>query len=96
MANVEKLGIALTTQQVAAMREAVESGEYATTSEIVREAVRDWQAKRELRREEVQRLRRLWDEGKASGKPAPLDFEELNAEGRRRVEAMRKAGGHGR
>jgi len=29
------------------------TGEYATTSEIVREAVRDWQFKRELRQEEV-------------------------------------------
>ncbi|CDX18236.1 Putative addiction module antidote protein, CopG/Arc/MetJ family (fragment) [Mesorhizobium sp. ORS 3324] len=73
MANVEKMSVAVTTQQAAVMREAVETGEYATTSEIVREAMRDWLTKRELRQEDVRRLLRLWDEGKASGKPQPLD-----------------------
>ncbi|WP_316159971.1 ribbon-helix-helix domain-containing protein [Bradyrhizobium sp. SZCCHNRI20481] len=43
MASVEKLSVALTSEQVSALKTAVESGEYATTSEIVREAVRDWQ-----------------------------------------------------
>jgi antitoxin ParD1/3/4 len=45
----------------------VETGEYATTSEIVREAIRDWQFKRELRQEDLSRLRQMWDQGKASG-----------------------------
>lgn len=65
MANVEKVSVALTVQQAALMRAAVAAGEYATTSEIVREAVRDWQAKRELRQEDVRRLRQLWDEGES-------------------------------
>ena len=46
MPNVEKMSVALTAQQVAALRAAVDAGEYATASEAVREAVRDWQAKR--------------------------------------------------
>lgn len=41
---IEKLSIAVTSAQVAA--QAVDSGEYATTSHIVREAVRDRQNKR--------------------------------------------------
>jgi len=45
----------------------VETGEYATTSEIVREAIRDWQFKRELRQEDLSRLRQMWDQGNASG-----------------------------
>ncbi|BCH11137.1 hypothetical protein MesoLj131c_53950 [Mesorhizobium sp. 131-3-5] len=57
MANVEKMSVAVTPQQAAAVREAVEAGEYATPSEIVREAVRDWQAKRELRHDNIRRLR---------------------------------------
>jgi antitoxin ParD1/3/4 len=68
--DIQKVSVALTGEQLAALKAAVEAGEYATTSEIVREAIRDWQFKRELRREDVKRLRQLWDEGKASG-PAP-------------------------
>ena len=85
MANVEKMSVAVTPQQAAAMREAVEAGEYATASEIVREAVRDWQAKRELRHDNIRRLRQRWDEGKASGPPEPVDFDALRKEARRKL-----------
>jgi antitoxin ParD1/3/4 len=91
VADIQKVSVALTGQQLAALKAAVEVGEYATTSEIVREALRDWQFKRELRQEEVKRLRRLWDEGKASGPPEPLDFGELRREARRRLAEARKA-----
>jgi antitoxin ParD1/3/4 len=79
MANIQKVSIALTSEQLAVLRQAVAAGEYATTSEIVREAVRDWQLKRELREEDVRRLRQLWDDGKASGKPKPFDIERTIA-----------------
>lgn len=41
MPNVEKMSIALTPEMAALVREAVETGEYATSSEMVREALRD-------------------------------------------------------
>jgi antitoxin ParD1/3/4 len=85
MANVEKMSVELTSQQVAALRTAVENGEYATTSEVVREAIRDWQVKRELRAEDTRRLQEMWDQGKASGKPVPLDFDDLRREARQRL-----------
>lgn len=85
MANVEKMSVAVTLQQAAVMREAVEAGEYATTSEIVREAMRDWQTKRELRQVDVRHLRQLWDEGKASGEAQPIDFADLRKEARRKL-----------
>jgi antitoxin ParD1/3/4 len=87
VSNIEKLSVALTGEQVAALKAAVETGEYATTSEIVREAVRDWQTKRALRREDVERLRRLWEEGIASGPGRFSDMSELKAEARRRLKA---------
>jgi antitoxin ParD1/3/4 len=89
MPNVEKVSVALTTQQVSALKAAVDSGEYATTSEAVREAVRDWQAKRDLRFEDVRRLQEMWDEGKASGPARPLDFDKLRKEARRRLAETR-------
>jgi antitoxin ParD1/3/4 len=90
--NVEKLSIALTGEQAAAIRAAVETGEYATTSEAIREAVRDWQMKRELRQEDIKRLRQLWDEGVASGSAGPVDMDGLRKEARGRLEQKRKAG----
>jgi antitoxin ParD1/3/4 len=57
----------LTGEQISALKAAVETGEYATTCEIVRDAVRDWQLKRELRQEDIKRRRQLWDAGLASG-----------------------------
>jgi len=85
MPEVQKLSIALTGEQVAALKAAVETGEYATTSEIVREAIRDWQFKRELRQDDLRRLRQLWDQGKASGNATPADFDEARRVARQRL-----------
>jgi antitoxin ParD1/3/4 len=85
MPDVQKVSVALTSEQLLSLKAAVEAGEYATTSEIVREAIRDWQFKREMRREDVRRLREAWDQGKASGAANPVDFEELRRDARQRL-----------
>jgi antitoxin ParD1/3/4 len=94
MANIEKVSVALTGEQVSALKAAVEAGEYATTSEIVREAVRDWQLKRELRQEDIKRLRRMWDAGIASGPAGELDMKKLRREARERLKGATKAAGN--
>ena len=48
MGKVEKISIALPHDMVADLKEAVERGEYATTSEVVRDALRDWRLKRKV------------------------------------------------
>jgi antitoxin ParD1/3/4 len=93
MASVEKVSVALTNEQVAALKAAVETGEYATTSEIVREALRDWQLKRELRQEDIKRLRQMWDAGVASGSAGELDMKKLREDARARLESTKKAAG---
>ena len=85
MPDIQKVSIALTGEQLAALKAAVEAGEYATTSEIVREAIRDWQFKRELRQEDLKRLRKLWEEGKASGPAQPFDVERTLAAAKPRL-----------
>jgi antitoxin ParD1/3/4 len=85
MADVQKISIALTAEQVNSLKAAVETGEYATSSEIVREALRDWQWKRELRGEELKRMRELWNEGKSSGPAATLDMAETRKQARLRL-----------
>lgn len=87
MPEVQKISIALTGEQVAALKAAVDAGEYATTSEIVREAIRDWQFKRATREEDLKRLRQLWDQGKSSGVPTQVDFELARREARQRLES---------
>ena len=42
MANVERLSIALTPDMATIVRQAVESGDYASASEVIRDALREW------------------------------------------------------
>jgi antitoxin ParD1/3/4 len=86
MASVEKVSVALTNEQVSALKAAVEAGEYATTSEIVREAVRDWQLN--------ERLRQMWDAGVASGSAGELDLKELRRHARERLESAKETPGN--
>lgn len=67
MANVEKISVALTPEMATTMRRAVESGEYASASEVMREAMREWHARRTEREQALVQLGRLWDEGAESG-----------------------------
>lgn len=85
MADIQKISIALTSEQVNALKSAVKTGEYATTSEIVREALREWQWKRELRGEDLNRLREIWRQGKASGAATPLDHPGTRERARQKL-----------
>jgi antitoxin ParD1/3/4 len=85
MADIERLSIALPAPMAKAVRRAVEEGEYASTSEVIRDALRLWESRRQLRERDVDMLRRRWDEGKASGIAGPLDIPGLIAEERSRL-----------
>lgn len=80
--NVEKISVSMTPQQADLLRDAVESGAYASSSEVIREAIRDWSAKWESRKGDIERLRAFWAEGKASGGIEPVDFDRLLDEAR--------------
>lgn len=67
MANVEKISVAVTPEMAAAMREAVGSGEYASASEVMRDAMREWRARRDERAKALEEIGRLWDVGIESG-----------------------------
>jgi len=74
VSNVEKVSVALTAEMADLLRSAVRSGEYASASEVMREALRDWKARRALRLAAVEEIGRLWDQGIGSGPAA--DGEE--------------------
>ena len=44
MSKLERITVTMPAEMAARLRAAVERGEYATTSEVVREALRDWGA----------------------------------------------------
>lgn len=60
MPTVEKLSIALPTEMAAVIRRAVEAGEYSSNSEVIRDALRDWTHKRNLREQGLSDLRKRW------------------------------------
>lgn len=85
MSNVEKLSVALTAELAAMVREAVETGKYASSSEVIREALRDWKYYHALREQKTAELRVLWEEGVKSGPSPVASFKALKAEARRRA-----------
>ena len=62
MPNVEKLSIALTPEMATLVRDAVKSGEYASSSEIIREALRDWKYKRFIQSQNIYAIGNLYRE----------------------------------
>ena len=75
--TAEKISIALPPEMVAAARGAVATGEYASSSEVIRDALRDWTHKRSLRQQGVAELRALWQEALADKTPGVAVDEVL-------------------
>jgi antitoxin ParD1/3/4 len=86
MANIERLSIALTPELAEIVREAVQTGDYASVSEVIREALREWSHERDERAASIAHYRKLVEEGLASGEPQPArSFEEIKAKALKRL-----------
>jgi antitoxin ParD1/3/4 len=84
MSNVQKVSIALTPELIELLKEAVESGEYTSASEVVRDALRDWKLRRSVLTADAAELRALWLEGIASGPGRFASIDDIKKEARRR------------
>jgi antitoxin ParD1/3/4 len=74
MPAVEKISIALPGEMAAKVRKVVETGEYASSSEVVRDALQEWMLKRELRQHGLDELRTSWRQAQEDQSPgAPVD-----------------------
>ncbi len=94
MTTAEKISIALPPEMVAIVRNAVASGEYASSSEVIRDALRDWTHKRSLRQQGVAELRQLWQEAlsdKSPGIPAKEVLDILERKYQAIADATRTA-----
>ncbi|WP_017664589.1 type II toxin-antitoxin system ParD family antitoxin [Porphyrobacter sp. AAP82] len=86
MSKVEKISVSLTGELLAEVQQAVASGDFASTSEVVRAALREWREQRARQHITPAHLRRLLAEAEASGyTEGALDFAAIKAEGRRRL-----------
>ena len=93
MADVERMTVAFPEPMADQLRAAVEAGEYASTSEAVRDAVRLWSGRRQLKQNDLDRLRQAWDVGKASGTHGSIDFDDLRRDARKRLAAAKDEAG---
>jgi Predicted transcriptional regulators containing the CopG/Arc/MetJ DNA-binding domain and a metal-binding domain len=69
MSTIEKITISLPAELLAEVRAAVEAGEFSNTSEVVRDALRQWRRARRVIALNDDELRRLVTEGRQSGEP---------------------------
>lgn len=81
MPAVERMTITMPTELAERLRQTVAGGEYASTSEVVREALRDWTRSRDAERRDLEALRTAIKAGLDSGPAIPADqvFAELRA-----------------
>lgn len=90
MATVEKISIALPTDMASLVRKAVATGDYASSSEVIREALREWKARRSARTNAIAEMRKLWEEGIASGPGTELEMAAIKKRGRQRLQGSGK------
>ncbi len=86
MAKIERLTITLPSDMAAVVKGAVADGDYASTSEVVRAALRDWKMKRALQLQELAALKADIDKGLAdvaAGRVTEFDAARVIERGRR-------------
>lgn len=84
MPAIERMTITLPADMAATVKSAVEGGNYASSSEVVREALRDWRAKRALRLQEFTALKADIDRGLADlaeGRMREVDVNRIVKQG---------------
>lgn len=86
----ETLNLVVSANMADAIREAVDSGDYATPDEVLRDALRDWSLRRRFEVMDVEELRRLVQEGAESG--PGIEAEAVFAELRARYAITQDAG----
>jgi antitoxin ParD1/3/4 len=90
MAEIERLTITLPHDMAAVVKGAVEGGDYASSSEVVREALRDWKMKRALQLKEMEALQADIDKGLtdlAEGRVQDFDAARIIERGRKLLAA---------
>ena len=86
MAAIERLTITLPADMAGLVKGAVDEGGYASTSEVIREALREWKLKRDLYARQLEALRVDIGRGLADvaeGRLVPYDRGRIVERGRK-------------
>ena len=92
---MQRLTITITPEMAETVRGAVSEGEYASSSEIILEALRDWQVKYDARRQELGALRASIQRGEldiAAGRVRDFDVDRIIAAGGRKLASRAPSG----
>ncbi len=92
MTTAEEISIALPPEMAAIVRSAVATGEYASISEVIRDALRDWTYTRCARQQGITNLRQLWQEAMHDETPGVSANEVLDRL-ERKYQAIAEAAG---
>jgi len=95
MAEIERMTVTLPSDMAAVVKGAVEGGDYASSSEVVREALRDWKMKRVLQLQELAALKIDIDKGLtdvAEGRIKDFDAGRIIERGRKLLAARSPSG----
>ena len=90
MSGIERMTITLPAEMAAVVKSAVAAGDYASTSEVIRSALRDWKTKRALQVEELAALKSDIDAGLAdvaAGRVKDFDSARIVERGRKLLAA---------
>ncbi len=80
MGDYARMTVVVPEPMAETIQAAIAAGEYASASEVVRDAMRLWNERRAFRAEELRVLRAAWDSGKASGIAGPFDMKSIIAD----------------
>jgi antitoxin ParD1/3/4 len=86
MTAMERLTITLPADMAGLVKDAVDDGDYGSASEVIREALRDWKRKRELRLHTLAELKAETGNGMAdlkAGRVSEFKLDEIAALGKK-------------
>ncbi len=88
MGKLERITVTLPEKMAAGLRDRVAAGEYATTSEIIRDALRGWCDKQDRRMAAAESLRAMIAEGERGPfRDGDEFFDELEARLQKLIDA---------
>ena len=86
MSTIERMTITMPADMAAIVKAAVDDGDYASTSEVVRDALREWKTKRAIQIQEIAALKADIDKGLAdvaAGRLTDFNADKIIERGRK-------------
>ena len=86
MSTIERMTISMPADMAAGVKAAVAAADYASTSEVVRDALRDWKLRRAVQLQEMEALKADIDRGLAdvaTGRVKAFDVQRIVERGRK-------------